>query len=169
MKVRKDIVKDRLFKIIGNVGDRLDHKLFVIGGWVRDSVMGRKTSITEFDIVTDKSGIELAENVAKELKIYKITKYKSFGTAAMSYNGVKLEFNGARKESYNKNSRNPVVCSGTIEDDQLRRDFTINAMAIGLNNNNFGFFYDPFNGLEDIKNRILKTPTDPKKLLLMTH
>ena len=166
MKVRKDIVKDPLFKLIGNIGDDLGHKIFVIGGWVRDSVIERKTSETEFDIVTDKSGIELAEKVAKKLKIYKITKYKSFGTAAISYNGVKLEFNGARKESYNKNSRNPVVCSGTIEDDQLRRDFTINAMAIGLNNNNFGFFYDPFNGLEHIKSRLLKTPTDPKKTFI---
>ena len=166
MKVRKDIVKDPLFKLIGNIGDDLGHKIFVIGGWVRDSVMERKKSETEFDIVTDKSGIELAEKVAKKLKIYKITKYKSFGTAAISYNGVKLEFNGARKESYNKNSRNPVICSGTIEDDQLRRDFTINAMAIGLNNNNFGFFYDPFNGLEHIKSRLLKTPTDPKKTFI---
>ena len=166
MKVRKDIVKDPLFKLIGNIGDDLGHKIFVIGGWVRDSVMERKTSVTEFDIVTDKSGIELAEKVAKKLKIYKITKYKSFGTAAISYNGVKLEFNGARKESYNKNSRNPIVCSGTIEDDQLRRDFTINAMAIGLNNNNFGFFYDPFNGLEHIKKRLLKTPTNPKKTFI---
>tara|TARA_B100000963_G_scaffold335658_1_gene329982 strand:- start:2 stop:457 length:456 start_codon:yes stop_codon:yes gene_type:complete len=148
MKVRKDIVQDYLFKIIGNVGDDFGHRLFVIGGWVRDSVIGRKTSITEFDIVTDKCGVELAEKVAKELKIHKITKYKSFGTAAISYNGVKLEFNGARKESYNKNSRNPVVYSGTIEDDQLRRDFTINAMAVGLNNNNFGFFYLIFSGLK---------------------
>ena len=163
MKIRKDIIKHSLFKIIGECSDQLGMKAFVIGGWVRDSILKRKNLITEFDIVSDEDGIKLAKKVANKLKLDKISIYKTFGTAAIQYKDIKIEFNGARKESYNPSSRNPKVIKGSIEDDQKRRDFTINAMAVSLNKDNFGEFIDPFDGIGDIKNKIIKTPLEPNQ------
>ena len=157
----REIIKHPLFKIIGECGDELQSKVFVIGGWVRDYVLTIDKEEIEFDIVSDKSGISLAKKVAKKLKVKKISIYKNFGTAALTYQNIKIEFNGARKESYTHDSRNPKVEKGTLEEDQKRRDFTINAMAIQLNSENFGNFLDPFNGKEDLKNKIIKTPLDP--------
>jgi len=163
MNIKKDIVQDPLFKIIGECSDQLQMQAFVIGGWVRDSILKRKNSIKEFDIVSSNDGIELAKKVADRLKLNKISIYKTFGTAAIQYKNTKIEFNGARKESYQPSSRNPKVIRGSIEDDQKRRDFTINAMAVSLNKENFGEFIDPFNGMLDLQNKTIKTPLEPNK------
>ena len=163
MKKKKDIVQDPLFKIIGECSDQLQMQAFVIGGWVRDSILKRKNLIKEFDIVSNKDGIELAKKVADKLKLNKISIYKNFGTAAIQYKNIKIEFNGARKESYHPSSRNPKVIRGSLEDDQKRRDFTINAMAVSLNKENFGEFIDPFNGMLDLQNKTIKTPLEPQK------
>lgn len=157
------IVKHKLFKIIGECGDSLDMQTFVVGGWVRDSILNRISKDVEFDIVCDGDGIMLAKKVANKLNVKNINIYKTFGTAALLYNDIKVEFNGARKESYKKSSRNPEVVKGSIEDDQMRRDFTINAMSIRLNKKGFGEFIDPFNGLSDIDNKIIRTPLNPVK------
>ena len=163
MNTKKNIVQDPLFTIIGECSDQLQMQAFVIGGWVRDSILKRKNLIKEFDIVSSKDGIELAKKVANRLKVNKISIYKTFGTAAIQYKNTKIEFNGARKESYQPSSRNPKVIRGSIEDDQKRRDFTINAMAVSLNKENFGEFIDPFNGMLDLQNKTIKTPLEPNK------
>ena len=159
----REIIKHPLFKIIGECGDELQSKVFVIGGWVRDYALNIEKEEIEFDIVSDQNGISLAKEVAKKLKVKKISIYKNFGTAALTYKNIKIEFNGARKESYTHDSRNPKVEKGTLEEDQKRRDFTINAMAVCLNKDNYGDFTDPFNGLQDLKNKIIKTPLEPEK------
>lgn len=163
MKKKLDIIKHKLFNTIGLCGDKLNMQVFVIGGWVRDQLLNRNSEEIEFDIVSDQDGILLAKSVARELNVKKISVFKTFGTAAINYKNIKIEFNGARKESYNTNSRNPIITSGSIEDDQKRRDFTINAMAISLNKNNYGDFFDPFNGLKDLENKIIRTPLDSNK------
>ena len=162
--IRKpEIIQHPLFKTIGKCADKLNMNAFVVGGWVRDCILHRDTKELEFDIVCDDDGVKLATSVAQELKIKNINIYKTFGTAAINYKEIKLEFNGARQESYIESSRNPIVKKGTIEDDQKRRDFTINAMSVRLNKHNFGEFIDPFNGIGDIKKKIIKTPLDPLK------
>jgi len=158
-----DIVSHPLFPTIGECGDQLNMKVFVIGGWVRDRILQREDGNKEFDIVSDKDGIKLAKKVAEKLQIKKVTIYKNFGTAAIKYKNITVEFNGARKESYHISSRNPKVEKGSIEDDQKRRDFTINAMGVSLNKKTFGDFIDPFNGIQDIQNKIIKTPLSPEK------
>ena len=163
MTSKPDIIKNPLFEIIGKCGDSLNVKTFVIGGWVRDSILKRNTKEIEFDIVCEGNGILLAKKVAEKLKLKNIAIYKNFGTAAILYKNIKIEFNGARKESYTKNSRNPKVEKGSIEDDQKRRDFTINAMSVKLNKKGFGEFIDPFNGINDIEKKIIRTPLDPIK------
>jgi len=158
-----EIIQNPLFRIIGTCADKLNINAFVVGGWVRDCVMKRTAKEIEFDIVCDDDGIKLAKTVAKELEVNNIHIYKTFGTAAINYKDIKLEFNGARKESYERSSRNPIIKKGTIEDDQKRRDFTINAMSVRLNKVNYGEFIDPFNGMDDIRNEVIKTPLDPLK------
>ena len=133
---------------------------YVIGGFVRDLYLKRKSK--DIDIVTLGSGIELAKKVSENLKNKPhVNVFKNFGTAMFKYKDLEIEFVGARKESYQRDSRKPVVEDGTLEDDQNRRDFTINALAIGLNKSNFGELVDPFNGMEDLKNKIIRTPLDP--------
>lgn len=146
-----------VFKVIGACADEMNVSCYVIGGFVRDSIMGRSSS--DIDVVAIGSGVELACAVAKKLHV-EVAVFKSFGTAMLKYHGVEVEFVGARKESYRTDSRKPIVEDGTLEDDQNRRDFTINAMAIGLDAKNYGILLDPFNGLEDIKNKIIRTPLD---------
>ena len=158
---KPEIVRHKLFKIIGQCGDTLSMQTFVIGGWVRDVILNRKSKNIEFDIVCDGDGIVLAKKVAEKLNLKNISIYKNFGTAAISFKNIKLEFNGARKESYQTSSRNPKITKGSIKDDQNRRDFTINAMSVRLNQNGFGEFIDPFNGLNDINAKIIRTPLDP--------
>ena len=163
MNKRIDIIKHSLFPIIGQASDELKMQTFVIGGWVRDYILNIKKNQIEFDIVCDKDGIQLAKKVAQKLKIKQLNIYKNFGTAAIIYKNINIEFIGARKESYTKESRNPTIKRGTIKDDQNRRDFTINVMSVSLNKNNYGEFIDPFNGLKDLKDKIIKTPLDPIK------
>lgn len=153
-------LNNSIFKIISEVSDDLNQKTFVIGGFVRDLYLNRPSK--DIDVVTLGSGIELAKQVASFLKPRpNVTVFKTFGTAYFRHQDYEVEFVGARKESYSRESRNPVVENGTLEDDQNRRDFTINALAISLNKSDYGQLVDPFNGMEDIQNRIIRTPLDP--------
>ncbi|MBT4918885.1 MAG: HD domain-containing protein [Flavobacteriaceae bacterium] len=134
---------------------------YVIGGYVRDFILNRSNS-KDIDIVTVGSGIDLAKKVSNLIpERPKVSVFKNYGTAMLKTDGIELEFVGARKESYQKNSRNPAVEKGTLKDDQNRRDFSINAMALSLNKSNFGELLDPFNGINDLKNKIIRTPLDP--------
>lgn len=148
-----------LFKSIGKIADAHGQPAFAIGGFVRDLLIQRPCK--DIDIVVEGSGIELAKRASESLGAGKVTVFKNFGTAMFRYHDWEVEFVGARKESYERGSRNPIVEDGTIEDDQLRRDFTINALALSLNAETFGDLIDPFNGLRDIENGCIRTPLDP--------
>lgn len=150
----------KLFKIISIVAQENNQTVYIVGGYVRDLLMQRKAP-TDIDFVTEQSGIELAKAVGKELGDLKVSVFKTYGTAMIKYQDLDLEFVGARKESYSEDSRKPAVETGTLEDDQKRRDFTVNALAISLNSENFGELIDPFNGREDMLNKILRTPLEP--------
>jgi poly(A) polymerase len=149
----------RIFETISIVGNEIGQNAFVIGGYVRDQLLNRETK--DIDIVAIGSGIDFAKKTAKKLKSSTVKVFKSFGTAMIIVDDIEVQFVGARKESYRSNSRNPKVETGTFEEDQKRRDFTINALAISLNSKDYGQLIDPFNGLNDLKNKILKTPLDP--------
>lgn len=153
------ILDNKLVKTIAAVATELNQDTYIIGGYVRDLKLSRPSK--DMDIVTLGSGILLAEKIADALKIKNIQVFKNFGTAMIRYKGFEVEFVGARKESYRRDSRNPIVENGTLSDDQNRRDFTINALAISLNKDSYGDFLDPFNGMEDIRNKIIRTPLDP--------
>ena len=155
----KEHLNEKIFTVISKVAGEMDKPVFVIGGFVRDIFLNRKSK--DIDIVIQGSGIELAQEVSKRLKNTKVTVFKNFGTAQLKHDGWDIEFVGARKESYREDSRKPIVEDGTIKDDQLRRDFTMNALAISLHPKNYGELVDPFNGLGDIENRIIKTPLEP--------
>lgn len=161
MKEGKEIVADPIFSKIGLAADRLGVDSYVIGGYVRDVILGRDCK--DIDVVCLGSGIDLALEVAKEFDLpeHAVSVFKNFGTAMIKVDDWDLEFVGARKESYNRDSRKPVVEEGTLEDDQNRRDFTINAMAVQLNKENWGLLLDPFNGLEDLQAKIIRTPLAP--------
>ena len=149
-----------IFSVLSEAADDLGLETYLIGGFVRDIFLYRKSN--DIDIVTVGSGIELAKAVAKKLgKHVRITVFKNFGTAQIKYKQYELEFVGARKESYTHDSRKPIVENGTIEDDQNRRDFTINTLALCLNKDRFGELVDPFGGIQDMEDLILKTPLDP--------
>lgn len=148
-----------VLKAISKVADKSNKKAFVIGGFVRDIFLKRPT--TDVDVVVLGSGIDLAREVAKELGGLKVNVFKNFGTAMFKYQGMEIEFVGARKESYQRDSRKPIVEDGTLEDDQNRRDFTINALALSLNQESFGQLVDPFDGIKDLEAGIIRTPLDP--------
>ena len=153
----------KLFKLISEVAEKNNQSVFIVGGYVRDLWMGRKVP-TDIDFVTEGNGIELAKCVAKEINPnLKVSIFKTYGTAMFKHNGLDLEFVGARKESYAEDSRKPSVETGSLEDDQKRRDFTINALAISLNKENFGELIDPFDGILDIQNKIIRTPLEPSQ------
>jgi tRNA nucleotidyltransferase (CCA-adding enzyme) len=157
----KSALNNKIFEVISKASQELNIESYVIGGFVRDYLLGREFK-KDIDIVAIGSGIELALKVSEMLpKKPKVQVFKTYGTAMLRFEDTEIEFVGARKESYHFESRNPVVENGTLEDDQNRRDFTINALAISLNKNNYGDLLDPFNGLEDLKNKIIKTPLDP--------
>ncbi len=157
----KSALEHPIFKIISECAQALDMPAFVIGGFVRDHILQRGEA-KDIDIVALGSGIALAKKVAATLKdTTEVAIFKNFGTAMIKSDGLELEFVGARKESYQRDSRKPIVEDGTLEDDQNRRDFTINALALSLNQGSFGALTDPFNGLEDLKNGILRTPLEP--------
>jgi len=155
----KKSLQDSIFKAIGKIADKRGERVFVIGGFVRDLILDRPSK--DIDIVTEGKGIDLARDVAKELNIRKVNVFKNFGTAMFNFGDLEVEFVGARKESYNRGSRKPVVEDGTLEDDQNRRDFTINAMALSLNSKNYGELIDPFNGMRDLDLGVIRTPLDP--------
>jgi len=148
-----------VFRKIAEAATLLNTDAYVIGGFVRDLLLNRTSK--DLDVVTTGDGIELATKVAELLKVKKVSVFKTFGTAMFMHNDWQIEFVGARKESYNTDSRNPLVFPGTIEDDQNRRDFTINAMAISLRKDDFGALIDPFHGVDDLQNKLIRTPLDP--------
>lgn len=156
----KEFLQHKIFEIISEVADTQQKECYVIGGFVRDIFL--KRSSKDIDVVTVGSGIELAEQIAAQLgKKAKLSVFKNFGTAQIKYKDLEVEFVGARKESYMRDSRKPIVENGTLEDDQNRRDFTINALAICLNKSRFGELLDPFNGMVDLQNMVIRTPLNP--------
>ncbi len=161
MKEGTEIVADPIFSKIGVAADRLGLDCYVIGGYVRDAILGRECK--DIDVVCIGSGIDLALEVAKEFDLpeHAVSVFKNFGTAMIKVDDWDLEFVGARKESYNRDSRKPVVEEGTLEDDQNRRDFTINAMAVQLNQAHWGLLLDPFHGVDDLKAKLIRTPLAP--------
>lgn len=152
-------LKHPIFKILSDIAAEKGIEAYVIGGYVRDLLLHRPSK--DIDIVVHGSGIELAEATARHLGNLTVSVFKNFGTAMFRYKGMEIEFVGARKESYRSNSRKPIVEEGTIEDDQKRRDFTINALAISLNPADYGTLIDPFNGLQHLEDRLIKTPLEP--------
>jgi poly(A) polymerase len=156
----KEKFSGKIFEIISQVADNMQLECYVIGGYVRDIFLHRSSK--DIDIVTVGRGIELAQAVVQELgRKAHLSVFKNFGTAQIKYKDTEIEFVGARRESYQRDSRKPVVEDGTLEDDRNRRDFTINALAVCLNKNRFGELLDPFNGLKDMEDLIIRTPLDP--------
>jgi poly(A) polymerase len=156
-----EAISSEIFSVISKASKQLQIESYVIGGFVRDFFLNRGTA-KDIDVVAVGSGIELALKVSQLLPNKpKVQVFKTYGTAMLRYKDVEIEFVGARKESYTLESRNPEVSEGTLQDDQNRRDFTINALALSLNKENFGELLDPFNGIEDLENKIIKTPLNP--------
>ena len=157
----KEALQHNIFKIISQSAKELNLQAYVIGGYVRDHILNRGTH-KDIDVVAIGSGINLAKQVSHNLPTHpKVQVFKTFGTAMLRYEDIEIEFVGARKESYNQDSRNPVVENGTLKDDQNRRDFTINALALDLSETNYGNLLDPFNGLKDLEDKIIRTPLNP--------
>lgn len=154
----KQHLQHPVFSIISSVTAQRNVQAYVVGGFVRDLLLNRPSK--DIDVVIVGNGIEFAEIVAKKLKV-RLSVFKNFGTAMLKYRDVEVEFVGARKESYRSHSRKPIVEDGTLEDDQKRRDFTINALAIALHPSQFGELIDPFNGIEDLAQKIIRTPLNP--------
>ena len=163
-------MKNPVFGIFSEVAEQYGFKAFVIGGYVRDCFLGRSSD--DIDVVVEGSGVDFANKVAARLEEIEyaqhrtrhkinVSEFRTYGTAMIKYRGLELEFVGARKESYRKESRNPIVENGSLTDDQLRRDFTINAMAFSLCKEDFGALVDPFGGLSDLERGIIRTPQDP--------
>ncbi len=157
-------LNDKIFRTLSDVVTSENVRAYVIGGWVRDCILKRDHPEKDIDILIVGSGIEIARKAARKFKPgTKVSVFRNFGTAMFRAGDYELEFVGARKESYQSGSRKPVVEDGTLEDDQRRRDFTINALAISINKETFGEFLDPFDGVNDLKNKIIRTPLDPDK------
>lgn len=158
----KEALQEPIFDIISKASQELNVACYVIGGFVRDYILERGTK-KDIDVVAVGSGIDLALKVSELIPHHpKVQVFKNYGTAMLRYNDMDIEFVGARKESYHFESRNPVVENGTLSDDQNRRDFTINALAFSLNKDDFGTLVDPFNGMQDLQNKIIRTPLDPE-------
>lgn len=155
-------LNNHIFKVISSVLDAEGTRGYAIGGYIRDKLLGRTTRSKDIDILVVGDGITIAEKVAKETgSRQKVTVFKTYGTAMFRYRNIEIEFVGARKESYSSDSRKPFVEAGTLEDDQNRRDFTINALAVSLNSDTYGELTDPFNGLKDLRDGIIRTPLEP--------
>lgn len=156
--ITQGFLDHKIFSIVSEAAAEMGVRAFVIGGYVRDCFLGRQSM--DIDIVVEGSGIELAEAVGAKVHS-NVSVFRNFGTAMLRYRGIEVEFVGARKESYRRDSRKPIVEDGTLEDDQLRRDFTINAMAFSLQKEDFGALVDPFGGIRDLAAGIIRTPLDP--------
>ena len=156
--ITQGFLDHKIFSIVSEVAAELGVRAFVIGGYVRDCFLGRPSK--DIDIVVEGSGIAMAEAVGAKVRS-NVSVFRNFGTAMLRYHGIEVEFVGARKESYRRDSRKPIVEDGTLEDDQLRRDFTINAMAFSLQKEDFGALVDPFGGIRDLAAGIIRTPLDP--------
>ena len=155
------VLQKEVFQALARCADNLSLESYLVGGFVRDHILGGGKA-KDIDVVTVGSGIELAKAVQKQLPgTQAVQQFKSYGTAMVKWRDISLEFVGARKESYSQKSRNPKVTQGTLEDDQNRRDFTINALAVSLNRKDKGTLIDPFNGLDDLQNGIIRTPLEP--------
>ncbi|MFC2139775.1 CCA tRNA nucleotidyltransferase [Bacteroidota bacterium] len=158
-KLKKHIASEKHFNQIADLAGKMNVKVYLVGGYVRDFILERDRN--EMDVLVIGDGPNFAKELSRVFGVEEVTIYKNFGTAHFIYNGWHFEFVGARKESYSKDSRNPVVEEGTFEDDIGRRDFTINTLAVSLNRDDFSELIDTFNGLKDINNRLIKTPVDP--------
>lgn len=159
MTTMQEFLTHPIFHILAEIAEKKNLETYVIGGYVRDLLLHRPSQ--DIDIVVQGDGIALAESAARKLGYRHVSVFKNFGTAMFRYKGIEIEFVGARKESYRSDSRKPLVEAGTIEDDQKRRDFTINALAISLNKPDYGRLVDPFNGLQHLQERLIKTPLEP--------
>ena len=156
--ITQGFLEHEIFGIVSDVAASMGVRAFVIGGYVRDCFLGRQSK--DIDIVVEGSGIELAEAVGAKVRS-NVSVFKNYGTAMLRFKGIEVEFVGARKESYNRDSRKPVVEDGTLQEDQMRRDFTINAMAFSLHKEDYGALVDPFGGIRDLAAGIIRTPLDP--------
>ncbi|HWZ04014.1 MAG TPA: poly-A polymerase, partial [Mucilaginibacter sp.] len=154
----KQYLQHPIFSVISKLAAEQNVQVFAIGGFVRDLFLDRPSK--DIDIVVIGNGISFAERVAQKLHV-KLAVYKNFGTASLKYQDLEVEFVGARKESYRLDSRKPIVENGTLEDDQKRRDFTINALAISLHPDTYGQLLDPFNGIADLEQKLIRTPLNP--------
>lgn len=160
MKLNEINISDKIFEKVAQAGRELGFPVYVVGGYVRDQLMGRFSK--DIDFVCVGSGIELARKTAELISSnIQVSYFKNFGTAMFRFHDAEIEFVGARKESYQRDSRKPIVEEGTLEDDQNRRDFTINALAVSLNDNDYGSLVDSFGGLDDLKKGIIRTPLNP--------
>lgn len=150
----------KIFELLGDCAQELNYPTYIVGGYVRDRLLGRPSK--DLDVVCVGSGIKLARQLAGKLRpVPRLVVYERFGTAMIKHHDMEIEFVGARKESYRSDSRKPAVESGSLEDDQNRRDFTINALAVSLNEHDFGCLVDPFEGLIDLEKKIIRTPLEP--------
>lgn len=157
-----EALKNNIFNLISSCAGELGLECYVIGGFVRDYIISESTP-KDIDILVIGNGIDFAKYISRKIeKTPKVTVFKTYGTAMFKYNSMEIEFVGARKESYTLESRNPKVSIGSLNDDQNRRDFTMNSMALSLNKHNFGSLLDPFNGLSDIENKVIRTPLNPE-------
>ncbi|MDX1445277.1 CCA tRNA nucleotidyltransferase [Lishizhenia sp.] len=154
-----EYLKHPVFKVAKEIVTKNNQEAYVIGGFVRDLILERPSK--DIDIVVVGNGLDLAKEIGEKLRVKKVSFFKNFGTAQFRYKDLEVEFVGARKESYNRDSRKPIVEDGSLSDDQNRRDFTINALALSLHEDNFGDIIDPFNGLEDLEKGIIRTPLEP--------
>ncbi len=157
--IAEHISKLKFLKLASEVAENSNTEIFIVGGFVRDIILKRSRADIDFLVIGD--GLNFAQKIAHLLKVKDVKYFRNFGTAHFNYNKYELEFVGARKESYNRDSRKPVIENGTFEDDINRRDFTINTLAVSLNKKSFGEVIDKFNGLDDIKNKLIKTPLNP--------
>jgi len=157
----KEHIKQPLFRIIAGLAEEMGLEAFIVGGYVRDLILDRPSK--DLDIVVSANGIGFATALSEKLEGTHVNLFKRFGTAQFMYGDLDIEVVGARKESYRSNSRNPEVSEGSLEEDRARRDFTINALSISLNNSDFGSVIDPFNGLDHLEEGLLVTPLEPEK------
>ena len=159
----REFINHKIFQLLSELSEQLQIQTFVVGGFVRNCFLEQKNKFKDIDIVCNKNAIELAKKMSNKLNLKDIVIYKNFGTALVKYKQIQIEFISARKEYYDPSSRKPTIKHGSMEDDQKRRDFTINAMSISLNKKTFGNLIDPFNGQEDLENKIIRTPLEPDK------